>query len=67
MLLRYIDRNYIGRAFFRFYAIDSFHRSPSPPGRALYLLEVDRVALPDDGKMFASVNDHARLPSRNHF
>lgn len=38
-----------------------------PPGRALYLLEVDRVALPDDGKMFASVNDHARLPSRNHF
>ena len=25
------------------------------------------VVSADDGKMFASVNDHARLPSRNHF
>lgn len=55
-LLRYIDRNYIGGAqtFFCFYGIASFHdRSPPSPWPCfkLYLPELDRVALPDDGNM----------------
>lgn len=39
------------------------------PGCALNSIYQDAASLViavDDGKMFASVNDHARLPSRNH-
>lgn len=77
-LLRYIDRNYVRTErhkrslvfgmLSRFHGIGSFHdRSLSRPRFKLYLSTVHRATFADEAKVFALVNDHARLPHAHHF